>query len=253
MRVAVLACVLLLGPCPLRGQSVEPDADLFREAAAAYAQGRCSEAVSRYARILAAGYAAPEVYYDLGAASLRMGEQGQAVLYFRAAWFLDPEDAQIRDALALALRSANADAPDASGTLQWCLQLRPQRWLALAAAAYWACAICVVLLLSGWRRRWLRHAAAACFVCALVGAAGVWTWRQKTLELEGVVTASQAVLRLGPGEAAQPLAPIPSGSIVRENESCPGWVRVSEGDRSGWLPAGDVTRVGGWDRPATRP
>jgi len=81
------------------GDSARPPREL---AAEAYANSDWEEAARHYEGILDEGYVHPGLYYNLGTAYLRAGNQGRGVLMLLRAMRIAPRDGAIRDNLELA-------------------------------------------------------------------------------------------------------------------------------------------------------
>ena len=69
---------------------------LFADANAAYLSGDVSRAVAAYEALVSEGVASTELETNLGAAYLRQGKRGLAVLHFERALFLEPGDDDAR-------------------------------------------------------------------------------------------------------------------------------------------------------------
>jgi hypothetical protein len=63
---------------------------LFVQAGEAYSEGRFEQALVTYQEIVDQGYAAADLYYNMGNAAFRSNKLGYAVLYYEKALKLDP-------------------------------------------------------------------------------------------------------------------------------------------------------------------
>ncbi|MBD3237970.1 MAG: tetratricopeptide repeat protein, partial [Candidatus Eisenbacteria bacterium] len=90
-----------------------PDRVAERLAAArsAYDAGTPQESLRLYREILAAGWASPQLYYNLGCASYRAGKIPWAVAYFEQARRWAPRDPEIRHNLRVARAALAAQPP----------------------------------------------------------------------------------------------------------------------------------------------
>src|SRR5262245_15874464 len=85
-----------------------PQDSRFDEGNRLYQAGNYSESLKRYEEIVADGYEAPALYYNIGNAQFKLGHLGQAIVSYERALRLAPRDADVRANLDLA-RSMTAD------------------------------------------------------------------------------------------------------------------------------------------------
>jgi tetratricopeptide (TPR) repeat protein len=100
-RVAILSLTFAFaaGSLPSRA-AAEPLEEIFVTANRAYFAGNHPEAARGYERLVAAGVADADVFYNLGVARARMGEYGEAMVAFEKALALRPGEDDAEDALA---------------------------------------------------------------------------------------------------------------------------------------------------------
>lgn len=72
----------------------DPQVDLLN-ANTAYKNSQFAEAVSLYEKVIAAGYASSELYYNLGNAYYKSGQLPSSILYYERALKLDPSNEDI--------------------------------------------------------------------------------------------------------------------------------------------------------------
>src|SRR5512133_3865306 len=93
MRTSILLWILLLvagGFTNVRGENV-----LVEKANKAYTDGMYAEAADLYKKVAASGYAAPELYYNLGNACFKLNDFPGAILWYERARRLDPGNEDI--------------------------------------------------------------------------------------------------------------------------------------------------------------
>lgn len=222
------------------GAPVDPDA-LFARAREAYDAGDLRGAIEAYEALLASGYDAPEVRYNLGNAHFRAGDLPEAVAQYRLALYARPRDPDIAANLHFALERAGAVEPALSLPRQWARRLSRSEWIAIGAMA-WGClgvALAAAFLWPRGRRPLLRAAAGAGFV--VLAAAGGWLeWRGLDRRPEAVVRIAGAQARFAPLADATVHFTLPAGSIVRLVGHEGEWVKIVLDGREGWLKAGEV-------------
>lgn len=260
--LALLLAVVVGRAAPGAAEPTASARDRAREAVETYT--RALDTADRDARLAAfqraehlfadvakAGARSPELYTDLGNASLLAEDLGAAVLAYRRALLLDPDHPSALQNLAHArsLLPAWVPRPDPPGLwdsfFSWRHALLPAT-RELAAALCFAAAALLVAASIRWRRAWLRTAA------LLPGVA--WLSLLGSLAIEAraadappaVVTASEAVARAA-DSALAPAAlpdPLPGGTeVVIVGRRSP-WLRVRLADgHDAWLPESAVAAV----------
>lgn len=194
-------------------------ASLYKEAAAA-----------------AAPDASGELMYNIGNASMLAGETGEAVLWFKRAERVMPNDAAVRMNLAKAREKVGA-APTNSGSLMDQLTLLEfvpagvRFWIAAAAmAGMWGLALVRV-----WSAGWMpsRVAVAACGVVSLVAGGSLVPRELRLRESRDAVVMQEVTGRAGPDAGAyeaKPASPLKGGTEVRVVEERGSWLLVELGD-----------------------
>lgn len=226
--------ILLIGlvSSPARGDvpaQPPPDpgrtATAFVEAKAAYERGDFPRAVERFRAALTERPRDPNILYNLGNAYYEAGERGRAVAYWIRSLQIAPRDEDARFNLRFTLgddpvvAEALPPVPLSSGELAWLLGLS---WVlaTLSLLAWWR-----------WRRARLSVIAVGSLVLAAVAGSLLALPRSDL----AVLAVPDAVLRAGPVEQSEALATPAPGTPFRIEERRRDWLRVSRGEREGWI------------------
>lgn len=264
--LAVLVC-LLLPTTPVRGALSTAEArELLREAnahfrganeAAARDEGRAQDlyrkAIMRYQRIVRDGDVENGgLYYNIGNAYFRMKDVGRAILNYRRAEQLMPNDPNLHQNLsyARARRLDDIQEPQKKKVLHtlffWHHDLSPPVRSALFAAAFvvaWAAAGLRLFV----RRPFVTCTAAASAVLALAFLGSVVVESvQKQRREPGVVLSEQVVARKGDSRTYEPSfkEPLHAGTEFSLIEDRGEWYQIKLADgRRCWVPAADVGLV----------
>lgn len=226
------------------------DADIrrmFAQAGQAYDAGQFAESARGYEEIRALGYAAPELFFNLGNAYFKQGDYGPAVLNYRRAQRDLPRDPELNANLRFALQTAGALAPPPSRLTHVLTRLSLREWCALGFIAYWVAALLIALHI--WRRdrpRMLLRGAAASAVIGLAALAGIAQWSGDRWRPERIVLKNGTQALFAPLENSTAHFALPPGSIVREIESSGPWVKVASGPDTGWIPESSAESVSAW-------
>lgn len=251
-RIVAPVIGILAAPSALRAQTPDPGTR-FAEANMAYDAGRYEDALSVYRELIGRGFAHTPVLYNAANAAFRQGSVGEAVLYYRRAWFTSPRDADIRANLQLAQQRTGALAPEAGMLIRAAEELSSREWGMLASIAFWVLIVATGLM--AWSReavRFARPVATAAGIVLLVSLGGWWHWYRWQGGGEAVVVRPDQTALYEPRESSTPFFALPEGSIVVVEDRFDAWVKVSSGGNAGWLPAATVTTVIPWFSPAAK-
>lgn len=235
----VLVAVLLVAA---RAAAADAAAE-FDAANQLYEQGRFREAAAAYEKLLPVADT-PALWFNLGNARFKAGQLGEAIAAYRVAQALAPRDPDIRANLQFARDQVKGPALRPGWLDRRLTTLTLNEWTLLAVAPAW-------LLLWLLTLRQLRPALAP----RLRG----WTWFFGLSTLLGVgmlalvvlrapgrdwrvVVAREAVVRHGPFEESQSAFTVNDGAELRELDRKDDWVRVTDGQRSGWVRGEQLAR-----------
>jgi tetratricopeptide (TPR) repeat protein len=137
--------------------SFQEPALLFQQANEHYQQGRYDQAALIYRGLIEQGYQSGNLYYNLGNTYLKLGQTGQAVLYYEKARRLIPWDSDLNTSLELALTEVKEGLTGWFGkTYRALLFLAPLNQLTLATSALlflFTLFICLAMLLPGLKNK----------------------------------------------------------------------------------------------------
>jgi hypothetical protein len=240
----LLLCSLLV---PVRGDAAESPDELF--ARALQLRGEKPDQAQPLFVEAALRFESAERFLNAGNSWFFAGENGRALVDYRAAERHWPFDRQLRESIAF-IRANRADAfpPPAtpSGTIaafwarfcNWATVLRVGL-LVLVYVVAWI--VFLTSQLAGWRVRravWVVLLACVCLPLASLA-------QSSFRPAEGIVI-EDTVARLGPGYAYDPAfkQPLHQATEFSVLEIRPGWVRARLPDSSeGWLRRSDCMRV----------
>jgi tetratricopeptide (TPR) repeat protein len=209
----------------------------------AYRQGKFEEARANYLQLISSGVVAPELFFNLGNAWLKEGEQGRAILNFRRSLVLNPNFTAAQQNLDSVLRSVGNVEEHSLYT--W-LALRSDFWLALTTTFFWLNAIVILLWVANRRFRTAGKLVllliAPVFILSL--AATLWVGDGMKDPNLAVVVDQSADVRYGPATSARTALTMGAGQELRLIEERGNWTlcRLSSG-LTGWIPSQSVERI----------
>jgi len=233
-----------------------PAADLsgpFDAANKLYEQGRFAEAAAAYDKLLPEAAGSAALWFNLGNAHYKAGQNGRALAAWRQAEGLAPRDAGVRFNLAF-VRKRVTGAESAPGPF-WQRALRTltlNEWTVMVAVGLWLW--CGLLALREFRpalRRTLSGytatagAGALLLAACLTGAAATqWSARP------AVVVAPEAIVRSGPLDEAKTLHQFRDGTEVQVLDAksvgsqAAEWLQIQDAaGRTGWAKADQLVRL----------
>lgn len=219
----------------------------FDRANQEYKNGRYDAAVAGYEKILAGNLESGAVYYNLGNAYFKQGEEGKAILNYERALRLMPRD---RDLLANYKFAASfvrhAARPMTFWERLWDRHIHfytvDEMAVILLTVTILAGVIHLLSLYLGWPRGRVYRILGMCgFVFVLYGA-GLLVKLKKDAGLGVVVTSTEA--RFEPRDAATVYFELPEGQAVRMLQTDGSWAKIERPDgKLGWVPSGAVEKI----------
>lgn len=251
MKQYTILIVLLLAA--LAGHS-SGQMDMVVKANKAYSAGSYSTAADLYKKVVAAGYEAPELYYNLGNTCFKMNDYAHAILWYERARRLDPgnEDVEFN------LNVANTKISDKIEPLpvmfykRWFngfLQMFPvDTWAAIGIAMLIAGLLCGVLYLAS-QILVLRKIGFWCgfglLFLAIVSLTMAWSSDSFTKSTsEAIVFAPTITVKSSPDDKSTDLFVVHEGTKVRLVDNINGWyeIRIANGS-VGWLPVTALEKI----------
>lgn len=205
------------------------------EAHAAFAAGKFADSTKGYEAVIdSRGYSAP-VLFDLGNSLVREGNLPQAILAYKRALWLAPDDADILANLQTAQRQAGAPVEEPPGYSRYTSALNVNGWAWVGCAAWTL--LCASLLLRVVVPAQRKAFAAAGVVCllALGGAIAAIALASGGLR-EAVVVGKEPAALQSPFPAAQVMfTPVP-GETVKIEKAYNDYLRVADRTgHTGWM------------------
>ncbi len=227
---------------------------LFQQANQQYEAGNFQQAAATYEKILAAGKANWQVYYNLGNAYYKQKRVGKAIISYERARRLNRDNEDIDFNLDL----ANLSVADRIAAMPRSLAVvwldNAIHFFTIEAAAMVMLIFWVLLFIGAviwmlarreflqrWGRRLVWAAGALWLLFMLIF--GVLAYERATVQ-EGIVLASRVVVRSSPAEDATEMFILHEGVKVRLQERSGDWQRLKLADgKVGWLEATAVEKI----------
>lgn len=248
MQMRILTMVLLISLSAVFTVHAEiPEEEvpsLFRQANALYSQGSYAEAIGEYNRILQAGWESGPLYYNLANACFKENNLGRAILNYRKAWNLTPQDPEINKNLEYA-REGLRDDIAALPLSVWArarraviLQFPLGVWIGISSVLYFLTIawLVAVLLIRPLKKKSppVIKTLGVCLVISIVLSVLAYSFYRTPRAI--ILTPSVSV-RYGPTETDAAAFELHEGTEVKVVREKDGWLQISLPDgKAGWLP-----------------
>jgi len=203
-----------------------------------FGDGEFEQAYETFLSLRQPGRFSAPLEYNLGNTALRLGRADLAVAHYRRALWLNPSDGDLRANYSAALDITGAEESPLPLTRRVSDVLPMRIWRTGWFASVWIMAGFGLLRIKYERVRaatpWV--APMLVFILLLFGW-GVWASSPAPLRHEAVILGGEVTARFEPHQTATEHFALPGGSVVQVEERTRGWIRVSSGQRSGWVPA----------------
>ncbi|MBI3416197.1 MAG: tetratricopeptide repeat protein [Verrucomicrobia bacterium] len=209
----------------------------FDQANKLYEEGKFSEAVTAYQKLITSEQSSPALFFNLGNALFKAGQPGRAVLWYRRAEALAPRDPDIKANLHYIRKNVNGGAT----ATKWRARLQTfslNEWTTFTVIAGWVWF--ALLTLREWQpnlRPALRGGTMTAGVLAgVLGAVLFLVWQDEFQNKPAVVIVSEAVVRRGPLEESQSYFHLRDGAELTVLDQKENWLQVSDAaNRIGWV------------------
>ena len=233
------ACTMLEAAQPITINTEAGPDEQFEAARKAYDDGDLTRAVSLYTNLLNQGFHQPEIYFNLGNAFFRTGENGKAILNFKRALLLNPRDHDYKANLRFAVENAGALVPQGSLFHTFSQQATLNEWLVLSVLFWWlAIGATLIRLLVPAAASVAKRLGIGFAICLLVLLAAAGQNIRLRSSPEAVVTEKGQSALSAPLAGSTTLFNLSEGSIVRVTDRSGEWLHIKAGPQSGWIRNG---------------
>jgi tetratricopeptide (TPR) repeat protein len=236
--ISIATAISLLASATVRADSATD----FARANAEYAAQHYQAAIDGYEALVRAGQRNSALFYNLGNAWYRRGDQARTILNYERALALDPEHAEAKANVQLVRDQARALELVPQGAERFLSAIGPGTYLWLAVAAFWIGLFALAMLL-------FRRSAAKTVV--MVGSfilCGCAAYALYVLENSGrsraIVLNKSIEARLATADNANSILALPPGSEVKLLSTRGDWSYAAlPNNLRGWIPAKSVELV----------
>jgi tetratricopeptide (TPR) repeat protein len=209
-----------------------------------YEEGKYGEAATAYEKLIASGHISDAIYFNLGNACYKAGQNGRAIAAYRHAEQLAPRDPGLRFNLQFLRNKVNGnDNVPGQWWQHWLARLSLNEWTLLTTIAVWTWLL--FLALTQWRQE-LKRTLRSCInifgtasgFLAVCLAAMLYNYYTNQ---PAIVIAREAVVRNGPLDESQSAYSVQDGMELTVLDQKDDWLQVSDArQRIGWLKKTEV-------------
>lgn len=236
---------------PLSGYAANDNGRLWTEANDAYSMGQYEGALDSYRQIEDSGYQSYKLFYNMGNAYYKLGENGKAILYYEKALKLDPSGADALNNLQIA-KLQTLDKIEVLPELiitTWTKDVR--NLMSSDSWAYLAVGFLVLMMFlllmfkfapTSGKRKFSFVLACVAFLLAIFSILFATSLKANAnSEDTAIVMVPVSNIKSAPNSTGNNLFILHEGSKVEILEEAGQWCRIEISDgRQGWMQKGDL-------------
>jgi len=224
--------------------SAADPAAAFDAANKLYEKRNYTEAAVAYEKLIENGQVSGAIYFNLGNAFYKAGQNGRAIAAYRQAERLAPRDPSLRFNLQFVRNKVNgSDSFPDPWWQRWLNRLTLNEWTVLTAIAVWTWFL--LLAITQWRgelkrtlRVYIRITGATGGLLAVCLVAMLYHYYTNQ---PAIVIAREAIVRNGPLDESQSAYSVQDGMELTVLDHKDDWLQVSDArQRIGWLKKAEV-------------
>ncbi len=227
---------------------------LFTRANEHYINGEYEQAIEAYEKLADAGYAAPELFFNLGNAYYKSHKLAPAILNYERAHLLDPKNGDILYNLELA-RSLRVDRVETIPEvffIRWfqglTMLLSSNTWAMMALALFFTALLLLFVYIFSTRialRKTSFWVSIAFFILSVSAYTLSWA-REKAItgNPEAIVMAPSLTAKSTPDESGNELFVVHEGLKVSVEDELDGWfeIKIPDGNK-GWVRKEKIEKI----------
>lgn len=238
----LLKLVLIMMPCILFANNIQ------QEAVQAYEKGEYQKAADLYESLTKDGYNSADLYYNLGNAYYKAGENAQAILNYERALLYAPNDADLKTNLEIAkLKTVDKiDPVEKIFIYNWIDSVRnmntSNQWAAIAVVAFILFLGCFALYFIGgkvWMKKIAFFSAILLFILILFANSAASAQKERLVNRDyAIVFAKSITAKSTPADSGTDLFVLHDGTKVKVKSKVGEWYEVELADGNiGWIPS----------------
>ncbi|PVW15277.1 tetratricopeptide repeat protein [Marixanthomonas spongiae] len=246
--------IMLLGMLLVSVLGVAQNEALFEQGKESYKNGKFSEAVTHWKKIVDNGQESAELYFNLGNANYKLNNIGPSIYYYEKALQLQPNDEDIKNNLAFA-QNARVDVIEPLPKTVF------SRWYKNISGVFtyngWAIVavigVClfVTLFLLYWfsgsetkKRVYFSASIFSVVICIAALVMAFQTYMDFTKNRPAIIFAEQTEVKNEPNMGSETAFMLHEGTKVQIMATDTNWARITLADgKDGWLPLGDLKQL----------
>lgn len=249
---AAAIIALFMMAIPSVTNAAEPQDGLWEQGVQAYSESRWQDAADAWTQIASSGQESASLYYNIGNAMYKGGDNAKAILWYERALKVDPsyEDARVNlEFVQTQIQDKIEEVPEfflEAWGRKMCWLLPSNVWAVLFIVFFaGTLAMLLVFLLSRGRGRKIGFFTGLVLLLISLLCLDFAFW-QRTEGLKhdsAIVTQAVSEVKSSPGSGVS-LFVLHEGTKVRIIETVGDWQNIELADgRQGWIPTGDLTVI----------
>jgi tetratricopeptide (TPR) repeat protein len=240
-RLGLVGLFLIFLVANLQTSFAVSDEEIFTQANVAYSEKRYSDAARDFESLIIRKHLSPEVFYNLGNTYFMNGQVGKAILSYKRALWIAPNDADLKANFRFSRHQAGFPESEDPWWEAWTQTLSLDEWTWIAGICI--CLLCIWGILRIFSIKATYRVFAFIFILGIIISSAAIFIRLQELN-QGVIVAKEASLQIAPFEKSPSNAKLPAGSIVQIQKNRDDYIFVvNEDGKSGWILRDQVEKV----------
>lgn len=238
----LLKLALIMMPCILFGNNIQ------QEAVQAYEKGEYQQAADLFESLTKEGYNSADLYYNLGNAYYKAGENAQAILNYERALLYAPNDADLKTNLEIAkLKTVDKiDPVEKIFLYNWIDSIRnmytSNQWAFIAVGSFILFLGCFALYFIGgkvWMKKVAFFSAILLFILLLFANSASSVQKARLLNRDyAIIFAKSVTAKSTPADSGTDLFVLHDGTKVKVKSKVGDWYEIELADGNiGWIPS----------------
>lgn len=238
----LLKLALIMMPCILFGNNIQ------QEAVQAYEKGEYQQAADLFESLTKEGYNSADLYYNLGNAYYKAGENAQAILNYERALLYAPNDADLKTNLEIAkLKTVDKiDPVEKIFLYNWIDSIRnmytSNQWAFIAVGSFILFLGCFALYFIGgkvWMKKVAFFSAILLFILILFANSASSVQKARLLNRDyAIIFAKSVTAKSTPADSGTDLFVLHDGTKVKVKSKVGDWYEIELADGNiGWIPS----------------
>ena len=212
----------------------------FVTASKYYDSGKFDEAIKIYESVADEGVKNEALFYNLGNAYFKSGKFGAAILNYKRALFINPQDSDARVNLKFAKEKLKLN--DNNKIYNFIESFKFKCWFYFSVILSWTFVLLLFIFIKfGFKP--VRFVLIANVILFLFSAFGVYHWNDVRKDNNAVVIGKNPIVRYAPIRDSKEYFKLKEGETVEISDLKNNWFKILYDNKKGWIQSDKIERI----------